>query len=98
MEQSACVFRVHYQLRQPVKPDNAGFRLDNLASSFQNIDVKIDTGCSISTIPVKKLKVSDRICRSLKEADINNNVISVRSYGIETGGVFHPEPITKPLD
>lgn len=73
----------------------AGFRLDNLASSFQNIDVKIDTGCSISTIPVKKLKVSDRICRSLKEADINNNVISVRSYGIETGGVFHPEPITK---
>ncbi len=73
----------------------ASFRLDNLASSFQNIDVKIDTGCSISTIPVKRLKVSDRICRSLKEADINNNVVSVRSYGIETGGVFHSEPITK---
>ena len=64
----------------------------------QKQSAKIDTGCSISTIPVKKLKVSDRICRSLKEEDINNNVISVRSYGIETGGVFHPEPITNTLD
>ena len=73
----------------------AGFRLDNIASSFQNIDVKIDTGCSISTIPVKKLKVSNRICKSLKEADIDNNVISIRSYGIETGGLFHPEPVTR---
>lgn len=40
-------------------------------------------------------QVSDRICRSLKETDIVNNITSIRSYGVETGGLFHPEPITK---
>lgn len=39
----------------------ASFKLDNISTHFQNINVKIDTGCSISTIPVKKLNVSDKI-------------------------------------
>lgn len=73
----------------------ASFRLDNFKTLFQNIDVKIDTGCAISTIPVKKLKVSDTICMKLKSIDIDNQLISVRSYGVETGGLKHSEPITK---
>ena len=73
----------------------ADFKLDNLKTPFQNIDVKIDTGCAISTIPVKKLKVSESICDQLKAYDIDNSIEYVRSYGIETGGLFHPEPVTK---
>ena len=73
----------------------ADFKLDNLKTPFQNIDVKIDTGCAISTIPVKRLKISENICNQLKALDIDNSVEYVRSYGIETGGLFHPEPVTK---
>ncbi len=74
---------------------NASFDLDNFNAHFQNITVKIDTGCSVSTIPMKKLNVSDQICQSLKSTDIDNSVEYMRSYGVETGGLYHPEPITK---
>ncbi len=74
---------------------SASFRLDNIKTSFQDIEVKIDTGCSISTIPAKKLNVSDILCRTLKSKDIDNEITSVRSYGIETGGQFHRKPRTK---
>lgn len=73
----------------------ASFKLDNFKTLFQNIDVKIDTGCAISTIPVKRLKVSDAMCKELKSIDIDNHLTSVRSYGVETGGLKHSEPITK---
>lgn len=73
----------------------ANFKLDNFNTLFQNIDVKIDTGCAISTIPVRKLKVSDTICKKLKSADIDNQLFSLRSYGVETGGLKHIEPKTK---
>ena len=48
----------------------ASFRLDNFTAPFYDIGVKIDTGCSISTIPLKRLKVSDTLCQILKKADI----------------------------
>ncbi len=34
----------------------ASFTLDNIKAPFQNVRVKIDTGCSISTIPLAKFK------------------------------------------
>jgi len=72
----------------------AGFGLDNFQAPFYDIEVKIDTGCSISTIPVKRLKVSDTLCRALKERDIANNVPYFLSYGVETGGFKHAQPLT----
>ena len=73
----------------------ASFKLDNLRTPFQNVQVKVDTGCSLSTIPVKRLKVSDSLCKSLKTNDIDHSVNYVLSYGIETGGISHPRPITR---
>lgn len=72
----------------------ADFKLDNIAVPFSNIVVKIDTGCSISTIPVRKLKVSDSMRIRLKENDINNGITYYLSYGVETGGEKHEVPIT----
>lgn len=63
----------------------ASFRLDNFKAPFYDIGVKIDTGCSISTIPLKRLKVSDTLCQILKKADIVNDVPYFLSYGIESG-------------
>lgn len=45
----------------------ASFCLDNFKAPFYDIEVKIDTGCSISTIPLKRLKVSDTLCKMLKK-------------------------------
>jgi hypothetical protein len=72
----------------------ANFILDNLSVPFNKIPVKIDTGCSISTIPLRKLRVSERMCNILKEYDINENVMSYLSYGVETGGEKHDIPLT----
>ena len=72
----------------------ASFRLDNFKAPFYDIGVKIDTGCSISTIPLKRLKVSDTLCQILKKADIINDVPYFLSYGIESGGLKHEVPIT----
>lgn len=72
----------------------ASFSLDNLKSPFYNIEVKIDTGCSISTIPVKRLKVSDTLCKTLKGMDISGHVPYYLSYGVESGGLKHATPIT----
>lgn len=72
----------------------ACFVLDNFQAPFYDIEVKIDTGCSISTIPVKRLKVSDALCRILKERDIANRKPYYLSYGVETGGLKHVEPVT----
>ena len=72
----------------------ASFCLDNFKAPFYDIEVKIDTGCSISTIPLKKLKVSDTLCKNLKNIDIMNNLPYFLSYGVESGGLKHKIPIT----
>lgn len=74
---------------------NANFKLDNLPTYFQDIEVKIDTGCSISTIPMRKLNLSEALCKSLKENDIDSGIENIRSYGVETGGKTHSEPTTR---
>lgn len=73
----------------------ASFRLDNLKLIFNKVPVKIDTGCSTSTIPIRKLGVSKIVCNKIKEKDIRDNRKSVLSYGIETGGNIHFKPVTK---
>lgn len=72
----------------------ASFRLDNFKAPFYSIEVKIDTGCSISTIPLKRLNVSDTLCKTLKSIDILNQTPYFLSYGIESGGLKHKAPIT----
>ena len=72
----------------------ADFKLDNIAVPFNDITVKIDTGCSISTIPVRKLKISEAMRTRLKKNDIENNATYYLSYGVETGGEKHDEPKT----
>ncbi len=72
----------------------ACFKLDNIPVPFKDIPVKIDTGCSISTIPARKLKLSENIRNTLKRNDINNNINYYLSYGVETGGEKHEEPKT----
>ena len=71
----------------------ASFRLDNFKAPFYDIEVKIDTGCSVSTIPLKRLKVSDLLCESLKKIDVIYEVPYFLSYGIESGGLKHTIPV-----
>ncbi len=73
----------------------ADFLLDNMSTYFRDVEVKIDTGCSFSTIPVKRLGIAEKICKQLKISDIENKVDYLRSYGIETGGKIHFVPVTK---
>lgn len=72
----------------------ASFCLDNIKVPFYDIEVKIDTGCSISTIPLKRLKVSDTLCKVLKRMDIVGDAPYFLSYGVESGGVRHEIPVT----
>ncbi|MDE7252791.1 MAG: hypothetical protein K2O32_07615 [Acetatifactor sp.] len=72
----------------------ASFCLDNFKAPFYDIEVKIDTGCSISTIPIKRLKVSDTLCKTLKKIDVMNGTPYFLSYGIESGGLRHEIPVT----
>lgn len=73
----------------------ASFCLDNFRAPFCDIEVKIDTGCSISTIPLKRLKVSDTLCKTLKRIDVMNGAPYFLSYGIESGGLKHEVPVTE---
>lgn len=68
------------------------FWLDNFKALFYNIEVEIDTGCTISTIPFKRLKVSNTLCRVLKKADIIDCTSYFLNYGIESGGLKHKGP------
>lgn len=72
----------------------ASFCLDNFKAPFYGIEVKIDTGCSISTIPLKRLKVSDTLCTILKKTDIIKGAPYYLSYGVESGGTKHKVPVT----
>ncbi|MCM1089833.1 MAG: hypothetical protein NC413_03260 [Muribaculum sp.] len=72
----------------------ASFKLDNIQAPFSNVLVKIDTGCSISTIPLARFQALKGFCDSLKAADIEGNVHYEISYGVETGGEKHKRPDT----
>lgn len=70
----------------------ASYKLENIEAPFENILVKIDTGCAVSTIPLGKQPNEIRIQQ--KKNDILNNTEYLKSYGVETGGEEHPESVT----
>lgn len=48
----------------------------------RTVECKIDTGCMKSTIPIKRLNISDVQAKILKEKAINEGVPYCRTYGI----------------
>ena len=72
----------------------ASFKLDNIQAPFSNVLVKIDTGCSISTIPLARFQALQGFCDFLKAADIEENVHYEISYGVETGGEKHKKAVS----
>lgn len=72
----------------------ASFKLDNISTVFNNVDVKIDTGCSISTIPLAKFSLLRPLIKQLKYDDIVNRVDYLLSYGVESGGKKNAVPRT----
>ncbi|MCM1538710.1 MAG: hypothetical protein NC254_09960 [bacterium] len=72
----------------------ASFKLDNIPAPFSNVPVKIDTGCSISTIPLARFQALKDFCDSLKASDIKAAIPYEISYGVESGGERHSIPVT----
>lgn len=72
----------------------SSFKLDNIPSSFNDVTVKIDTGCSISTIPLAGFRVLRFFCDRLKKEDINKGIPYQLSYGVESAGMKHKRPVT----
>lgn len=72
----------------------AGFDINSIGLAFENIDVKIDTGCSVSTLSMQRYRLSGEFCKSCKEQDIKNNIPYMLSYGVETGGRRHSIPVS----
>lgn len=71
------------------------FTLDNFPIGFNNIKAKIDTGCTVSTIPVRKLRVSEQMLQDKKQRDIEDKIPYLFSYGVESGGTKHIYPKTR---
>lgn len=66
-----------------------------LGKDFNNVMFKIDTGCSFSTIPLKKLLVfNNDTLNKYKSDDILSGVKSMITYGVESGGKEHKIPET----
>ena len=72
----------------------ASFKLDNIIKPFELVPVKIDTGCSISTMPISKFISAESFVRQLKDEDLKNGVEYLISYGVESGGQRHEVPRT----
>ncbi len=64
-------------------------------NDYNNILIKIDTGCSISTIPYYRLWKNEYLCKKKKQEDINDDIPYTFSYGVETGGRHHRIPRTR---
>lgn len=87
-----------------MRPTNSGiggtfevlssFKLDNIPSPFNDVIVKIDTGCSISTIPLAGFRVLRFFCERLKRDDIRKGIPYQLSYGVESAGMKHKKPVT----
>lgn len=72
----------------------ASFKLDNINIPFHNIPVKIDTGCSVSVIPLAKFRIPQFMLNKMKYNDIKSGIDYLESYGVETGGIRHKSPET----
>ncbi|MEH2928732.1 hypothetical protein VSQ48_02210 [Candidatus Ventrimonas sp. KK005] len=57
---------------------------------YYELEIKIDTGCSYSTIPLKRLETyTEYELNRMKKRDIFDRVDYKVSYGVETGGQKH---------
>jgi hypothetical protein len=65
-----------------------------LDRTYDDLYMKLDTGCTYSTIPYYKLVVNSNVCRYQKVSDILNNIKSMQSYGVESGGFAHEKLVT----
>ena len=66
-----------------------------LGCDFNNIRVKIDTGCTHTTFPLSKVFLFNELqLKRLKHNDIVSNIPYMISYGVESGGLNHDEPVT----
>ncbi|MCR5098824.1 MAG: hypothetical protein K6B14_07750 [Lachnospiraceae bacterium] len=72
----------------------ASFTVDIIPAPFNDVSVKIDTGCSISTVPLGAFRVLRLFCDGLKKSDIRNGVPYQLSYGVESAGMRHKKPNT----
>ncbi len=45
----------------------ASFKLGNISTPFSNVTVKIDTGCSVGTVPLAKFKLLKSMLSTLKK-------------------------------
>lgn len=68
--------------------------MDNFRTRFKDIEVKIDTGCSVSVIHSERLRIPKVLSQTKKLSDINANIPFLCSYGVETGGLKHDIPST----
>lgn len=70
----------------------ADFSLDNFRTRFKDIEVKIDTGCSVSVIHSERLQIPRILSQTKKISDINAGIPFLCSYGVESGGMHHVIP------
>lgn len=70
----------------------ATFELDNIQNVISNVKIKMDTGCSISVIPLAAFNTDKEYLTALKQSDINGDIDYVVSYGVETGSSRPPKP------
>lgn len=72
----------------------ATFQLDNVPVLFQDVQVKIDTGCAVSTVSLSRFRPLRPFCKEYKEQDILSGRPYLLSYGVESGGMNHERPAT----
>lgn len=66
-----------------------------LGESFEEFRFKLDTGCSFSTVPARRLFfMKDEEYKGLKEHDLRKGVEYKESYGVESGGRPHKALVT----
>lgn len=82
-----------------LKAEQNGFFTEATFKIFGNIylarKVKIDTGCSYTTIPYRRLIQHPESALQMKVHDIDDNIEYLITYGVESGGLKHKKPITR---
>lgn len=82
--------------------DKLSFSCNLSINNFVSGKVKIDTGCTLTSIPLMSLGYSKEQCKSLKKEDLkkyrDGTVQAVRSLGVETDKDIVLSPLSKMSD
>ncbi len=70
----------------------ASFVIEGLKPRFLNETVKIDPGCTLTTVPLARFFRFRSRCIRLKRTAIEEHRPYIFSYGVESGGGRHDEP------